>query len=145
MTAYNLEIDGKFYGLFHTPEQAKDAAESHADQSLEWSHSGFLTAYFDQDNGYSSSLATVRITIADGIENEAYHVSVRAANQWKSTSLEEVTRIFGLSDGTKSGFLTDWVFLPKVNKWFALYLDQALGPEIATAEKVFVQGIPEEV
>lgn len=132
MTAYNLEIDNVFYGLWRTPEQAQGAAEEISGQSLEWNQEGFLTAFFEQTKEY-------RITIASDIEDVGYHLTIKAVRGWNSPTLESVIKGIGMSDGINSGFLTDLVFVPKIEKWLALYWDKSLGAEIATVEQVIVK------
>lgn len=147
MTAYSLNIDGEFQGLWHTSTQAKEASEKRLETTPEWEDldGGGTEATFVKSEGLRMIVKSVKVLVCDDIEESAYKITIRAVRSGIFLSLEAITHFLGRSTGEEGGLLTDLIYIPSTDMWAALYWDQWTGIEIATVEKVHVQGVPEKI
>lgn len=128
---YSLVVGSDFKGAYPTLDEAKQHAESISGQSLEWDRYG-RASFINPEN---LSHQTAKVTQVDNSDN--YKLNIRAWPNSLHGSPEEVIQKLGRSErGERSGFLTDWIEIPHLRKWVALFWDMGMGVEIATLTKI---------
>lgn len=133
MTQHSLVIDGQFKGVYPSPDEAKRQAEILIGFALEWDRHGSASFISPDD----SSRHVAKVSIGGDPDTCVWRLQIRAWPNSLHPSLEDIVRKIGRSKGGNgNGFLTDWVEIPHLRMWVALYWDSGMGIEIATATKI---------